>query len=74
MEIGTVGLGKMGRNMARRLAQDGHHVVVYNRTTEKAVALAQEEPHVAAVEAMEGLAEELLATIDEKKGQSRSGE
>lgn len=74
MEIGIVGLGKMGRNMARRLARDGHHVVVYNRTTEQAAALAQEEPNVAAVEAMDGLAEEPLATIDERKGQSRSGE
>jgi 3-hydroxyisobutyrate dehydrogenase-like beta-hydroxyacid dehydrogenase len=74
MESGIVGLGKMDRNMTRRLARNGHHVVVYSRMTEKAAALAQEEPNVAVVEAMEGLAEELLAIIDERKGQSRSGE
>jgi 6-phosphogluconate dehydrogenase len=35
MRIGFVGLGRMGGNMVRRLLQDGHEVVAYNRTPEK---------------------------------------
>ncbi len=42
MELGLIGLGRMGANMAIRLWQGGHRVVVYNRTVEKAVELAQE--------------------------------
>ena len=43
MQIGFIGLGRMGANMVRRLVRDGHGVVAYNRTVEKAVELAQEE-------------------------------
>lgn len=32
MELGTIGLGRMGLNMARRLLQGGHRVVGYART------------------------------------------
>ncbi len=35
MQVGMIGLGRMGMNMARRLIGDGHEVVVYNRTQEK---------------------------------------
>ena len=35
MELGFVGLGRMGANMVRRLIRDGHRVVAYNRTAEK---------------------------------------
>ncbi len=35
MELGFIGLGRMGANMVRRLIRDGHHVVAYNRTAEK---------------------------------------
>ena len=31
MEIGFVGLGKMGMNMVTRLQRDAHRVVVYDR-------------------------------------------
>lgn len=34
MQIGLVGLGRMGANMARRLIRGGHQVVVYNRGQE----------------------------------------
>ena len=30
MEIGFVGLGKMGLNMVTRLQRDGHHIVAYD--------------------------------------------
>jgi 6-phosphogluconate dehydrogenase len=43
MQIGFIGLGRMGANMVRRLVRDGHNVVAYNRTVEKAVELASEE-------------------------------
>ncbi|MGV1098966.1 phosphogluconate dehydrogenase (NAD(+)-dependent, decarboxylating) [Thiovibrio sp. JS02] len=40
MQIGMIGLGRMGMNMARRLLAGGHAVVAYNRSPEKAEALA----------------------------------
>jgi 6-phosphogluconate dehydrogenase len=43
MQVGFIGLGRMGANMVRRLVRDGHSVVAYNRTVEKAVELAGEE-------------------------------
>lgn len=42
MQIGIVGLGRMGMNMARRLIKGGHEVVVYNRTAEKVLQMQQE--------------------------------
>ncbi len=41
-KIGFVGLGIMGRPMARNLMEDGYELVLYNRTEEKAEELAQE--------------------------------
>ncbi|MCZ6775464.1 MAG: decarboxylating 6-phosphogluconate dehydrogenase [Ignavibacteria bacterium] len=35
MQIGFVGLGKMGGNMVERLLRDKHRIVAYNRTTDK---------------------------------------
>jgi 6-phosphogluconate dehydrogenase len=35
MDLGFIGLGRMGANMVRRLVLDKHHVVAYNRTAEK---------------------------------------
>lgn len=34
MEIGFIGLGKMGANMVQRLLNNNHKVVIYNRTKE----------------------------------------
>jgi 3-hydroxyisobutyrate dehydrogenase-like beta-hydroxyacid dehydrogenase len=42
MRIGFIGLGKMGSAMARNLLRAGHQVAVYNRSREKAEALASE--------------------------------
>ncbi|MFA5731749.1 MAG: decarboxylating 6-phosphogluconate dehydrogenase [Acidithiobacillus sp.] len=41
-DIGMVGLGRMGANMARRLHLKGMKVTAYNRHTEKATELAKE--------------------------------
>lgn len=35
MQIGIIGLGRMGGNMARRLMKSGHDLVIFNRTAEK---------------------------------------
>ena len=43
MHLGFIGLGRMGANMVRRLVRNGHQVVAYNRTVEKAHELADEE-------------------------------
>jgi 6-phosphogluconate dehydrogenase len=43
MQLGFIGLGRMGANMVRRLVRDGHEVIAYNRTVEKANELAAEE-------------------------------
>jgi 6-phosphogluconate dehydrogenase len=59
MELAMVGLGRMGANMARRLARGGHHVVAYNRTWATALALAEEEPNVEAIESLEEIASRL---------------
>ena len=42
MQIGFVGLGRMGANMVRRLIRDGHEVIAYNRTPEKTREIAGE--------------------------------
>jgi 6-phosphogluconate dehydrogenase len=47
MQIGMVGLGRMGANMVRRLLGDGHECVVYNRTP-KAVAELEAEKAIGA--------------------------
>ena len=59
MELGMIGLGKMGANMARRLARGGHQVVAHNRTPEVAVALADEEPSITAAMSLEEVAAQL---------------
>ena len=42
MQLGMVGLGRMGGNMARRLLRAGHAVVGWNRSPEPAAKLAAE--------------------------------
>jgi len=42
MQLGMVGLGRMGANMARRLMRGGHEVVVWNRSVEKVEELKKE--------------------------------
>jgi 3-hydroxyisobutyrate dehydrogenase-like beta-hydroxyacid dehydrogenase len=48
MEIAWIGTGIMGAPMARRLLKGGHQVRVYNRSAEKARALASDGATVAA--------------------------
>src|SRR3990172_2884907 len=42
MELGIIGLGRMGGNMARRLLKGGHRIVAYNRSPGPVEELARE--------------------------------
>jgi len=43
MQLGMVGLGRMGANMVRRLMKQGHQCVVYDRSPQAVKALAREK-------------------------------
>ena len=58
MDIGIVGLGKMGLNLALRLRRDGHRVVVHNRSDAPAQVAAGEGAAVASTLA------DLVAALD----------
>ena len=42
MQIGMIGLGRMGANMARRLMRGGHECIVYDQSVEVVQALVKE--------------------------------
>jgi len=42
MQIGLIGLGRMGGNMARRLSRGGHEVVAWDRSADAVAALARD--------------------------------
>ena len=42
MELGMIGLGRMGSNMVRRLMRAGHHCVVYDLHPEAVQAIAKD--------------------------------
>jgi len=43
MQLGMIGLGRMGANIARRAAKDGHDCVVYDHDREAVKAMEGEE-------------------------------
>jgi 6-phosphogluconate dehydrogenase len=59
MEFGIVGLGRMGGNMARRLAKKGKRIALYNRSREVSAAIAGETGHQACVSL-----DELVAALE----------
>jgi 6-phosphogluconate dehydrogenase len=59
MELGMVGLGRMGANMARRLMRDGHRLVVYDVNPDAVSELAGEGAEGAS--SLEDLAAKLSA-------------
>jgi 6-phosphogluconate dehydrogenase len=64
MKIGIAGLGKMGGRMAEKLVKEGQEVVVWNRTHEKAEALAQklsESSNISVADSIEELVKSLPA-------------
>jgi 3-hydroxyisobutyrate dehydrogenase-like beta-hydroxyacid dehydrogenase len=48
MDVGLIGLGRMGTGIAKSLLRAGHRVTVYNRTRERAEALRKDGATVAA--------------------------
>ena len=59
MDLGIVGLGRMGANMARRLMGDGHRIVAYDVNPDAVSALAAEG--VEGADSLEALAQALSA-------------
>ncbi|HXZ90752.1 MAG TPA: NADP-dependent phosphogluconate dehydrogenase [Candidatus Dormibacteraeota bacterium] len=47
-DVGLIGLGVMGQNLARNLQSKGYSVVVYNRTGEKAREFTANNPEISA--------------------------
>jgi len=43
MQIGMIGLGRMGANMVRRLIKGGHHCVVFDMSPKAVNELVQEK-------------------------------
>jgi 6-phosphogluconate dehydrogenase len=60
MQIGMIGLGKMGGNMTRRLMKAGHHCVVFARSPKSRQALARDGATAA------GSLADLVKTLKEK--------
>src|SRR5215218_4691132 len=58
MQIGMIGLGRMGANMVRRLLRGGHQCVVYDRNADAVQTLAGEGATGA------GSLEEFIAKLD----------
>src|ERR1041384_4411493 len=63
MQIGIVGLGRMGAGMAQRLAQGGARVICYDQAASARETLA----NVARIECVENLAA-LCARLDDERG------
>src|SRR6478735_7110877 len=59
MQIGVIGLGRMGGNIVRRLAKAGHSSVVYDANPAPGAALAKEG--ATAVTSLQSLVETLAA-------------
>src|SRR6516162_677314 len=43
MQLGMIGLGRMGANMVRRLIKNGHQCVVYDRSPQAIASLVKEK-------------------------------
>ena len=66
--IAFMGLGRMGRLMAARLIEAGHHVTVWNRTKERTEPVAEQGADVAGTprEAVEGAEVAITMLADER--------
>jgi 3-hydroxyisobutyrate dehydrogenase-like beta-hydroxyacid dehydrogenase len=63
MKMGFVGLGAMGRAMARNLLKAGHQLTVYNRTRARAEELARDGAQVAATPAETASGEVVITMV-----------
>ncbi|MEO8814610.1 MAG: phosphogluconate dehydrogenase (NAD(+)-dependent, decarboxylating) [Mycobacterium sp.] len=60
MQLGMIGLGRMGANLVRRLVNDGHECVVYDHSDEAVAAMAGES-NTSGVSSLAELVEKLTA-------------
>jgi 6-phosphogluconate dehydrogenase len=60
MQLGMIGLGRMGANIARRVADHGHEVVVYDHSDDAVKAMADEK-NTTGVFSLKELAEKMSA-------------
>jgi 6-phosphogluconate dehydrogenase len=58
MQLGMIGLGRMGANIVRRVAKDGHECVVYDHNPDAVKALAGEE-NITGVSSLSALTDKL---------------
>src|SRR5713101_9349689 len=62
MDVGLIGLGRMGAGIAKSLLRAGHRVTVYNRTRERAESL-QSDGAVVAGSVAEACRNEIVLTM-----------
>uniref|UniRef100_UPI000A4355A1 NAD(P)-binding domain-containing protein n=1 Tax=Mycobacterium sp. UM_3 TaxID=1638774 RepID=UPI000A4355A1 len=60
MQLGMIGLGRMGANIVRRVAKDGHECVVYDHNPDAVKAMSGEE-RTTGVSSLQEFAEKLTA-------------
>ena len=60
MQLGMIGLGRMGANIARRVADNGHECVVYDHDSDAVKAMAG-EPNTTGVYSLAELKEKMTA-------------
>src|SRR5689334_18512985 len=72
MNVGFIGLGRMGAGMAANLLKAGHHVTVYNRTPTKTAELVAQGAKAATsvAEACQGKAAVLTMLADDQAVES----
>ena len=58
MQLGMIGLGRMGANIVRRVVSDGHEGVVYDNKSDAVEAMANDE-NITGVSSLSELAEKL---------------
>jgi 6-phosphogluconate dehydrogenase len=59
MQIGMIGLGRMGGNMVQRLVAKGHRCVVYDRSAETVATLAKSGSNISDASSLEDLVKQL---------------
>jgi len=59
MELAMIGMGRMGGNMSKRLAQGGHKVVAFDVDKETAKTIANESSNITAVESFSDIIQSL---------------
>jgi 6-phosphogluconate dehydrogenase len=61
MELGMIGLGRMGANMTKRLVEGGHQVVIYDRDPQAIQRVAAGSKSLVAADSLEDLVTKLSA-------------